>query len=120
VKGLILVLFLASLILPGFIRYVRLVFVPYIALFSKKYRADEADAVALSVRLSRGLFGRILFVLIAPLTISAIMGSIKAADDSSVVLNLLVLTAGFLVSVWGYALIFEVFEEAMENHREKS
>src|SRR5690606_19508288 len=52
------------LIIPGFVRYCRLIFVPYIALFSKLYREDKVDALEFSLRLSKKFFIQILGIFL--------------------------------------------------------
>lgn len=110
-----ILLYALLLLIPGFIRHMRLIFVPYVALFSKSYRADEVDALKLSEKLMSGKMARLFAVIIGFLVIGIPGSALLSINEDSLILSLIQFTSTFFISIWGYALIFQMFETAMEE-----
>jgi hypothetical protein len=111
-------LFGLLLLLPGFYKYCRLIFVPYITLFAKPYRAGKMDALALSADLTRGRFLRLLGVLVATI---AIQVALEFSPQMSEILHSLPFRIlsdliNFYISVWLFAYLYLEFEDAMEKY----
>ena len=64
-------LFLPLLIIPGLIKYLQYLFVPYVVLCDPKYQAGEVDALAQSARLMKGLVP--IFLIFLFLSVPLIM-----------------------------------------------
>jgi hypothetical protein len=92
------------LLLPGFYRYCQLIFVPFVAI-----RASE--------RLVQGRFKHILAAVLVPTVLS---GALEYAPQMSESLHdmpvrILFNTLSDLTSVWGFALLYLMFESAMKE-----
>ena len=111
-------LFGLLLIIPGFIRYCRLIFMPYIALFADAYRKDEVDAKELSLDLSQGrmrlivsVFGLSTIVQLALEFAPHLNTGLHAAP-----IRVLFIALSFWVGIFTYSFIFLIFERALEEH----
>lgn len=107
------------LIIPGFVRYSRLVFVPFIALFSKEYRSGQVDALELSHELTRGRFGRLLAVLVLT-TVLEIFLQLSPNFSSALhtyPIRIAFYLASILISIWTYSFLFLVFEGALKQRQ---
>ncbi len=105
------------LIIPALIRYCRLIFVPYIALFSKRYREDKVDAVELSVEFSKKYFWTILalFVVTTGVQIAIEFLPNLVPVLHSHLLRFVFMTLSFGISIWSYSFVFILFEQALEE-----
>lgn len=110
-------LYFLLLILPAVIRYCRLIFVTYIALFCAPYRRNEVDAVELSLELTRKHFWLILGVFVAT---TALQVGIEFLPQMftplyNVPCRVLFMTTGLLISIWTYSFIYLLFEQSLEE-----
>jgi hypothetical protein len=67
-------LYLPLLIIPGLIKYVQFLFVPFVVLCDRKYQRGQVDALAESKRLTKGLEAPLLMGLVAALFAGLWMG----------------------------------------------
>lgn len=105
------------LLIPGFVRYCRLIFVPLIALFSREYRNDQVDALELSTQLSQGRFAMIALLLLATTGLQVafeFLPHVWTALHPAPIRSFFSL-ASFLIAVWTYSFLFVVFEKAIET-----
>lgn len=107
------------LLVPGFWRYCRLAFVPYIALFARPYRDGKVDALDLSAHLTRGRMPLIIGVILAT---TALQGVFTFLPQLVPGLHDWPYRAGFAgvilyVSIWLFSALYLQFENAMENFR---
>ena len=103
------------LLLPGLYAYVVLMFVPYIALFSKPYRAGEIHALRYSHKLTKKYFWPILGVFVASTALQTgleFLPHMVMAFYSWPVRILLALLS-FFVGAWTFAYMFTLFERAV-------
>lgn len=105
------------LLIPGFVRYCQLVFVPMIALFSRPYREGNQDALQASFQFAKG---RMMRIFIALAGTSLIGTGLEFAPQMVEELNTLPFRMAFtlgsdLISILAYSLIFLLFEQAMEQ-----
>ncbi|MGE0528794.1 MAG: hypothetical protein AB7P49_17140 [Bdellovibrionales bacterium] len=107
------------LLIPGFVRYGRLAFVPLIAIFSRAYREGQADALELSAELSRGRMWVILTVIFLTSVSQAGLEFLPQMYMSLYVLPVRVgfTAVSFLISVWTYSFLFLLFEQAVREKR---
>ncbi len=63
-------IFSLLLIVPGVVRYIRYVFVPYVVLFDREYQLGEVDALDRSMKLSQREGWMIFFLLAIPFAVS--------------------------------------------------
>ncbi len=82
-----LIFYLTLLIVPGFIHWVRWMFVPFIVIDSRDYEEGRLDALKGSSQLARGHFFRCLFVLILSLLIAELAPSLLWPDTSTPLLQ---------------------------------
>lgn len=110
-------MYLLLLIIPAIIRYCRLIFVPYIALFSKHYRSDEIDAVELSLELTKKLFWVILAFFVVSTGLQAAIEFLPnmIPDLHTTPLRVFFSLFGFVISIWCYCFVFVLFERALEE-----
>lgn len=110
-------LYFLLLIIPAIIRYCRLIFVPYIALFSKHYRSDEIDAVELSLELTKKFFWVILAFFLASTALQAGIEFLPnmVPELHTTILRVFFSLLGFVISIWCYCFIFVLFERALED-----
>lgn len=106
-----------ALLIPGFIRYIQLVFVPFIVFFHRRYDEGEFDALQLSSR----LVGR-RWKLIFPVMIFSIAASILLqlapnhyAELHTTPIRVIFYFFGTLLSVWTYCFMFLVFAEELRE-----
>jgi hypothetical protein len=104
------------LLVPGFVRYCQLIFVPFIAVFAKAYRNEDWDALRLSEKLA---FKRQRYIVPAILGTMAIQFGLEFVPEVSPELHIIPLRAGFdllsaLISVLSYSLIFLLFDHALK------
>ena len=106
-------------LLPGFYRYCQLVFVPFVALFSRQYRSGDLDAIRASERLTKGRLTRVLAAVLVPTVLAAALEYTPQMIESlhDMPFRILFNTLSDLTSVWGFALIYLVFESAMAETR---
>jgi hypothetical protein len=112
------ILFGLLLFLPGFYKYCRLIFVPYITLFARPYREGKIDALELSTNLTKGRFARLAVLLVV--TILLQMG-VEFAPNMfealhTIPLRILFEVVNFYISIWLFAYLYLEFEEAMEEY----
>jgi hypothetical protein len=107
------------LILPGLYRYCRLAFVPYIALFAKKYRNGEVDAAQLSLQLTAPRQPEMLLIILASGLSSGLIEYLPQMDPALQIFGLRIAcsTAAFLIMVFSYSYLFVVFEESLQEHK---
>lgn len=108
-------LYVILFLIPGLIRYIRLIFVPYIVLFAKKYAADEVDALEFSKKLTVGRFWLIFAIVVVTMAAGAGIEVLPNAYSDLHVLSVRIAfdLIGFLISIWTYSVLFLVFERAM-------
>lgn len=104
------------LLIPGFVRYAQLIFVPYITLFSSAYANDEVDALKFSHELTKKRFKLVftvfLFATLAQVLVEFaphLMTSLYTAPMRAAFLLL-----SFLISIWTYSFMFGLFQETLE------
>ncbi len=103
------------LIIPGFIRYCQLMFVPLIALFSQRYRDGEVDALEFSKALTKKYFLPIVSVFFGA---TALQIGIEFLPHLVTELFVIPWRASFmflsfLISIWTYSFMFVLFEQAL-------
>ena len=105
------------LILPGVYRYAQLIFVSWITLFSKEYRSGKIDALELSKRLVKGRMVRIFVVLTVTTALELLCDYIPemAGGFHGYFSRITFAFLSMLVAVWGFSLIYLLFEKAMED-----
>lgn len=107
------------LILPGAYRYVKLMFVPYIALFSRHYRADQVDAIELSDALTKKPFWKLVGVFMvttaAQIAIEFLPHLLPVLHQIPIRLAFMALS--LLIGIWTYSYIFLLFEKSLEEHQ---
>jgi hypothetical protein len=105
-------LWLLALVIGSFVRFGQLIFVPYIALLSKSYRAGEADALRLSKKLVKGRLMLILGILLIcdVIEFGAEFAPELLPDFHNLPFRVICAALVFLLSVWNYSLIFVLFE----------
>ena len=105
------------LILPGFVRYAQIVFVPLIVFFSKSYREGHQDALRLSHSLSRGRLLPIFTALGVTMGLEVGLEFLPEMipDLHILVIRIFLALTTFLISAWTYSLIFLMFENAMQE-----
>lgn len=103
------------LFIPGVIRYCRLIFVPYIALFSKAYRADQVDALELSTQLTAKKFRTIFLVFIGTTILQVVFEFLPhmVAGLHFWPVRLLLMGLNLIVTIWTFSFMFELFEKAV-------
>jgi hypothetical protein len=104
-------------LVPGFLRYCRLIFVPMITLFSKDYREGKEDALELSNRISHGRMNLILPMVIAT---AAAQGLLEMVPNMIPDLHILILRVGFslisfFIGIWTYSFLFLIFEDGINR-----
>ncbi len=105
------------LLIPGFYRYIELIFVPYIVLFSSEYERGTVDALALSITLVRKCFNLLLLVL-AAVTVAQV--ALEFGPQLNETLHQLPVRVtfnlcSFLISIWSYSFILLLFKREMEK-----
>lgn len=105
------------LIIPGFFRYVQLVFVTLIALFSSEYRSGQVDALRFSETLMRGQLLRIGLVLGLTLGLQIFLEFIPQMYTPWHNYPVRVILAGLItyINIWTYSWIYLKFEEALHS-----
>jgi len=105
------------LLIPGLVRYGQLMFVPYIALFSKAYRSDKVDAIEYSSRLTKKYLFTILgvFFLASVLQIGLEFMPHLVPGLYLWPVRLLLISTSLLIGIWTYSFMFVLFERAMEE-----
>lgn len=104
------------LILPGFYRYCQLIFVPYIALFSKSYRDGEVDALKTAEVLVKGnlakVFGIQIFAFLSEIGIEFLPQMVP--DLHTLFMRIVFQVISFVLPCWVFAILFLLFESALE------
>lgn len=110
-------LYTLLLIIPGFVRYARLIFVPFVVLFSQKYRDGDEDALETSVELTNQCIWYIAALLIASVAFEVLFKFTPNVFPGfyNYPVRVLFSFLSYLISVWSYAFLFLLFENAMEN-----
>ena len=108
-----------AFVIPGLYKYVRLTFVPYVALFAKPYRDGQVDALAVSERLTAGR--RILPVLLVLFITLALSLAFELGPMANPLLHALPVRAlclllGVFNSTWSFAALYLLFETGMKEH----
>ncbi len=105
------------LIIPGIFRYFQLIFVAFITLFSREYRAGKVDALKLSETLAKGRMGQIFMALALTTAVQLVFEFSPQLLDllHNYPVRILVALINSLVAVWGYSLIYLLFEQAMSE-----
>jgi hypothetical protein len=113
-------LFGLLLLLPGLAAYCLLIFVPYIALFSKPYREDKVAALSYSRRLARRYIGRILAVFLATTAIQLVFEFLPNMYVQLYVwpVRIAFMAASLLIGIWTYSFMFVVFEKAVMEDKD--
>jgi hypothetical protein len=103
------------LLVPGFVRYCQLAFVPYIALFSKSYRVGEVDALRLSEKLVKGRLMPIVGIMLGTMVLQGAMefAPQMLADLHILPFRVMFLGLSLLISIWTYSVIFILFESGL-------
>ena len=106
-------------LLPGFYRYLRLIFVPYITLFAKPYREGKVDALKLSFALTQGRMWRLLVVLIVTILVQL---GIEFAPQMELLhlwpVRVVAEVLNSYLSIWLFAFLYMEFEEALGRYPE--
>ncbi len=107
------------LIVPGFVRYCRLVFVPMIALFSSDYRAGKVDALQLSHQLSQGRMPLIVATIFGTTALQVVLEFLPQMHESlhALPVRLSVSLLAFSIAVWTYSFLFLIFKHALEEYK---
>lgn len=108
------------LIIPGMIAYCFLIFVPYIALFSKPYRQDKVAALDYSYLLAKRFIWRIVGVF--ALTAALQLG-FEFLPHLYVSLNVwparvTFMALSLLIGIWTYSFMFVTFERAVTEDKD--
>lgn len=105
------------LVIPGFLRYFRLLFTPYVALFARPYREGKVDALRLAAELTKGRYFKIVLLYILTNATQAGVEFIPQFLPDLHVLPVRVITkiGGELIAVWLFSMLYLVFEQAMEE-----
>lgn len=112
------ILFFTLLFLvPGLIRYVQLIFVPFVALFSREYRDGNWDAIEASKSLIQGQFGRMITVLMVGVGVGTAVEFAPHIFDWNdlYVMRILSIVISDVISVWMFAIVFLAFEAKMQE-----
>lgn len=106
------------LIIPGFVRYCRLIFVPYVAIFARPYREGKIDALELAADLTRGRFAWLIGIMLLFTGVQVGIEFVPHLLPELHILPLRILFIGisFFISVWLFALLYLLFEQAMEEY----
>jgi hypothetical protein len=107
--------FTVLLIIPGLIRYVQLIFVPFVALFSREYRDGKWDAIEASKTLMQGQYARLVGILILGIGLGLAVEFAPHILDWNDYYAVRILSLGLsdLISVWMFAVVFLLFEARM-------
>lgn len=110
-----ILLFGLLFLIPGVVMYCWLIFVPYIALFSKKYRADSVNALTYSRELTAKFFGRIFNVFLVTTVIQLALEFLPHMYTSLYVwpARFAFMATSLLIGIWTYSYIFLLFEKAV-------
>ncbi|MGE4130501.1 MAG: hypothetical protein AB7F86_02630 [Bdellovibrionales bacterium] len=104
-------------LIPGFIRYVHLIFVPLIVLFSSDYEDGKIDALKQSQLMVKNWFWFLLIFL--ALTGAAQLGlellPLAAEALHEIPARISLGLVGVLISVWSYSVIVLIFEQEMQK-----
>ncbi len=106
-----------ALIIPGFVRYTQLTFVPFIVFFHRAYEDGEVDALQLSTRMVNRRWKLIFPVMLLSIGASIVL---QLAPNHYTALHTLPIRVGFyflgtLLSVWTYCLMFLIFEQELRK-----
>lgn len=104
------------LILPGIVRYIQLIYVPFITLFAQAYVEDEINPLKLSWQLVRQTLIPTALTLVISGLLAMAMEIIPLADQAfhSVFIRAGFYLLSFLISMVTYSVIFLLFKRAME------
>ncbi len=109
------------LLIPGFIRYLQLTFVPFIVFFSADYEKGEVDALKFSTSLFKKCWVPVSAVIIGTTLLSMTLemvpffyGGIFHSIPIRVTFQLL----NYLLAIWTYSFIVLLFEREMKRIQE--
>lgn len=105
------------LIVPGFLRYFQLLFVPYVALFARPYREGKLDGLKLAAALTKGRYWKLVLLYIGTNAAQAAVEFIPQflPDLHTLLLRIGTKILGELIAVWLFAMLYLIFEQAMEE-----
>jgi hypothetical protein len=108
------------LIIPGMIAYCFLIFVPYIALFSKPYRQDKVAALDYSYRLAKRFIWRIagVFALSAALQLGFEFLPHLYVELYVWPARVTFMALSLLIGIWTYSFMFVTFERAVTEDKD--
>ena len=103
------------LFIPGFVRYIQLLFVPLIVLFSRNYENDEIDALQLSRQLVKPQFYSLMSFMLLMILLQMALELLPHASETlhSLPVRLVFFALGLLLSVFSYSFLFLRFEKAL-------
>jgi hypothetical protein len=107
------------LIIPGFLAYCLLVFVPFVTLFARPYRQGRYNALKLAFQLTRGWRLVIIGLELVTALLQLLMEFLPQLVPWLHVLPVRILFsgAGFFISIWLYSVLYLLFEQAMEEYK---
>lgn len=109
--GVALIWFLL-LIVPGVIKYIRYLFVPYIVVADPDYEAGRVDALNESERLSKGFFWPLLVIILIMMTGEYYQQSLREAHPflSNPVLSMLATLGFFAFNYYSNVWLFVLYQ----------
>lgn len=104
-------------IIPGFVQYMLLSFVPFIALFSAEYEAGTIDALELSRKLAKKCFAAIFLTLFLTTVLQGLLevGPSLVANLHTVPIRITASALSLLISLWTYSFMILLFKREMER-----
>lgn len=105
------------LILPGFVMYALLTFVPFITLFSADYEAGQVDALELSLKLVKNCMTAVFVTLIGTTILQGLLevGPSLVASLHTLPIRITALLLSLLISIWTYSLMVLLFKREIEK-----
>ena len=105
------------LLIPGFFRYCKLIFVPMIALFSVDYREGRVDALRLSERLVSGRLFLIMGLMALTMGCQFLLGFAPEMNASlhTYFFRMFFDLIDFVINVWSFVLLFLLFEKFLNE-----
>ena len=112
-----------ALLFPAFVRYIQLIFVPYIVVGIPAYREGKIDALACSRAISRGYFWLLTISLVLTLSIPYFLGNLVHGGNDSIFQNPgPALVWGILtlfINLYCTLFLFSIFEKLATLSNEK-
>ncbi len=108
-------LFALMLLIPGLIAYCFLMFVPYIAIFSKPYRSDQVSALRYSYELTKKFFWRVFAVFIVTTALQLGLEFLPKLYEPlhNWPARVALMGVSSLIVFWTYSFMFITFEQAV-------